>query len=61
MGKLLVTGATGNLGRLTLEILLERLPAEQLAGLSRTPERQRTWPSEEWTSARATTSITFLS
>ncbi len=39
MGKLLVTGATGNLGRLTLELLLERLPAEQLAGLTRTPER----------------------
>jgi NAD(P)H dehydrogenase (quinone) len=39
MEKLLVTGATGNLGRLTLELLLERLPAEQLAGLSRTPDR----------------------
>lgn len=39
MGKLLVTGATGNLGRLTLQLLLARLPAEQLAGLSRTPDR----------------------
>ena len=39
MGKLLVTGATGNLGRLTLQLLLERRPAEQLAGLARTPER----------------------
>ncbi|GAB6902610.1 SDR family oxidoreductase [Kineosporia succinea] len=39
MGKLLVTGATGNLGRLTLQHLLDRLPAERLAGLSRTPDR----------------------
>ncbi|GAA0266316.1 SDR family oxidoreductase [Cryptosporangium japonicum] len=39
MGKLLVTGATGNLGRRTLQLLLERLPAERLAGLSRAPER----------------------
>lgn len=39
MGKLLVTGATGNLGRLTLQLLLERLPADQLAGLSRSPDR----------------------
>ncbi|MET7821770.1 NmrA family NAD(P)-binding protein [Micromonospora zamorensis] len=39
MEKLLVTGATGNLGRLTLQLLLERLPAEQLAGLSRSPDR----------------------
>ncbi|MFG1924686.1 SDR family oxidoreductase [Cryptosporangium sp. NPDC048952] len=39
MGKLLVTGATGNLGRRTLQLLLERVPAEQLAGLSRTPGR----------------------
>jgi len=39
MGKLLVTGATGNLGRLTLQLLLDRLPADQLAGLSRTPDK----------------------
>ncbi|MBT0770210.1 SDR family oxidoreductase [Kineosporia sp. J2-2] len=39
MGKLLVTGATGNLGRQTLELLLESVPADRLAGLARTPER----------------------
>ncbi|GAB3255824.1 SDR family oxidoreductase [Kineosporia babensis] len=39
MSKLLVTGATGNLGRHTLQLLLETVPAERLAGLSRSPER----------------------
>ena len=39
MGKLLVTGATGKLGRLTLQILLEHVPAERLAGLARDPSR----------------------
>ncbi|RYZ77135.1 MAG: NAD-dependent epimerase/dehydratase family protein [Proteobacteria bacterium] len=36
MGKILVTGATGNIGRLTLEKLIEKkVPAHQLIGLSR--------------------------
>src|SRR6266481_5404568 len=39
MGKLLVTGATGHLGRLTLQLLLEQVPAERLAGLARDPSR----------------------
>jgi NAD(P)H dehydrogenase (quinone) len=39
MGKLLVTGATGHLGRLTLQRLLELVPAEDLAGLARDPSR----------------------
>ena len=39
MGKLLVTGATGHLGRLTLQLLLELVPAERLAGLARDPSR----------------------
>jgi NAD(P)H dehydrogenase (quinone) len=39
MGKLLVTGATGHLGRLTLQLLLEQVPAERLAGLARDPAR----------------------
>lgn len=39
MGKLLVTGATGHLGRLTLQRLLEQMPAERLVGLARAPSR----------------------
>lgn len=39
MGKLLVTGATGHLGRQTLQILLEQVPAERLTGLARDPSR----------------------
>lgn len=39
MGKLLVTGATGHLGRLTLQRLLEQVPAGRLAGLARDPSR----------------------
>jgi len=39
MGKLLVTGATGNLGRLTLQALLTQVPPDRLAGLVRDPSR----------------------
>ncbi len=39
MPKILVTGATGNIGRKTLLRLLERLPADEVAGLARDPER----------------------
>lgn len=39
MGKLLVTGATGNLGRLTLQALLTQVPPQRLAGLARDPSR----------------------
>lgn len=36
---ILVTGATGHLGRLVLNELLQHLPANQLAAGARTPER----------------------
>ncbi|WP_247428943.1 NAD(P)H-binding protein [Bradyrhizobium sp. 139] len=39
MGKILVTGASGHLGRKTLDHLLKRLPATQLAGLARDPAK----------------------
>ncbi|SFQ96484.1 deazaflavin-dependent oxidoreductase, nitroreductase family [Lentzea waywayandensis] len=39
MGKLLVTGATGHLGRLTLQALLTQVPPHRLAGLARDPSR----------------------
>jgi len=39
MSKILVTGASGRLGRLTLEHLLERRPATELVGLARDPEK----------------------
>jgi NAD(P)H dehydrogenase (quinone) len=38
-GKILVTGATGFLGSATLRLLLEQVPAGQLAGLARDPAR----------------------
>jgi NAD(P)H dehydrogenase (quinone) len=37
MAKILVTGATGNIGRKTLQHLLTRLPAIDLVGLARNP------------------------
>jgi NAD(P)H dehydrogenase (quinone) len=39
MSKIHVTGATGHLGRLTLQLLLEQTPGEGLAGLARDPSR----------------------
>jgi len=39
MGKILVTGASGNLGRKTLQHLLKLKPANQLAGLVRDPAK----------------------
>ncbi|PKK49342.1 hypothetical protein CI102_6144 [Trichoderma harzianum] len=36
-GKILVTGAGGHLGGITLDLLLEKLPASQLAAISRDP------------------------
>lgn len=36
---ILVTGATGHLGRLTIEFLLNKVPANQIAALARTPEK----------------------
>ena len=41
MGKILVTGASGNLGRKTLLQLLKRKPAEQLVALVRDPEKAK--------------------
>lgn len=38
-GKILVTGAGGHLGGRTLELLLEKLPAPQLAAISRDPSK----------------------
>jgi len=37
MTRILVTGATGNIGRMTLKHLLKRLPANDLVGLARDP------------------------
>lgn len=37
MAKILVTGATGNIGRMTLEQLLKRKPPSELVGLARDP------------------------
>lgn len=39
MSKILVTGASGHIGRLTLEKLLERKPASELVGLVRDPAK----------------------
>jgi NAD(P)H dehydrogenase (quinone) len=39
MNKILVTGATGNLGRETLEFLLKQVPASQLVALARDPAK----------------------
>lgn len=39
MAKILVTGATGNIGRKTLQHLLKRLPASDLVGLARDPAK----------------------
>lgn len=39
MSKILVTGATGNIGRKTLQKLLDRRPANELVGLARDPAR----------------------
>jgi len=39
MTKILVTGATGNIGRKTLQYLLNRKPASELIGLARHPEK----------------------
>lgn len=39
MAKILVTGATGGLGRQTLDRLLERIPASQVAALAREPAK----------------------
>ena len=39
MAKILITGATGNIGRKTLQHLLDRLPATDLVGLARDPAK----------------------
>lgn len=39
MAKILVTGATGNIGRKTMQHLLKRLPATDLVGLARDPAK----------------------
>lgn len=39
MTKILVTGATGNIGRMTLQHLLKRVPASELVGLARDPAK----------------------
>ncbi|WP_224361107.1 NAD(P)H-binding protein [Hyalangium versicolor] len=41
MSKVLVTGASGHIGRLTLEKLLDRRPASELLGLVRDPAKAR--------------------
>jgi len=39
MTRILVTGATGNIGRMTLKHLLNRVPASDLVGLARDPAK----------------------
>ncbi|MBD0414300.1 SDR family oxidoreductase [Oryzicola mucosus] len=39
MTKILVTGATGNIGRMTLNHLLNRVPADDIVGLAREPAK----------------------
>ncbi|ETT55170.1 SDR family oxidoreductase [Paenibacillus sp. FSL P4-0338] len=41
MGKILVTGATGGLGNRTLELLLKKVPANQVAVLVRNPQSEQ--------------------
>ncbi|WP_339259013.1 NmrA family NAD(P)-binding protein [Paenibacillus sp. FSL R5-0713] len=41
MGKILITGATGNLGSRTLELLLKKVPSNQVAILVRNPESDK--------------------
>ncbi|MEK4663489.1 SDR family oxidoreductase [Paenibacillus sp. SAF-068] len=41
MGKILITGATGNLGSRTLELLLKKVPSSQVAILVRDPESDK--------------------
>jgi NAD(P)H dehydrogenase (quinone) len=41
MGKILITGATGNLGSRTLNLLLKRVPANQVAVLVRDPQSEK--------------------
>ncbi len=41
LSKILVTGATGNIGRMTLLHLLKRLPASELVGLARDPSKAK--------------------
>ncbi|MEK4877001.1 MULTISPECIES: SDR family oxidoreductase [Paenibacillus] len=41
MGKILITGATGNLGSRTLELLLKKVPSNQVAVLVRDPESEK--------------------
>ncbi len=39
MTRILVTGASGNIGRMTLKHLLKRVPATDIVGLARDPEK----------------------
>lgn len=39
MTKILVTGASGNIGRMTLKHLLKRVPASDIVGLARDPDK----------------------
>lgn len=39
MGKIIVTGASGQFGNAAAKMLLERVPAEDLVFLSRTPDK----------------------
>lgn len=41
MGKILITGATGNLGSRTLNLLLKKVPANQVAVLVRDPQSEK--------------------
>jgi len=39
MTRILVTGATGNIGRMTIQHLLKRMPANDIVGLARDPDK----------------------
>lgn len=39
MTRILVTGASGNIGRMTLKHLLTRVSADDLVGLARDPDK----------------------
>lgn len=46
MTRILITGATGNIGRLTLRHLLKRRPARDLVGLARDPAKAKDLAAE---------------
>jgi len=56
-GVVMVTGASGALGRQVVEFLLERLPPDRVAALARRPESLDAWRGAGCPSVAATTTI----